>query len=71
MKTLIAIALMLMFATTAYCDIKYIGGYDRKDGTYVSGHYRDTSNDGQSWNNANTLGYNGHRRSPRGIYGDY
>ena len=38
--------------------IKYVNGYTRSIGTQVSGHYRDTSNDGQSWNNANTLGYN-------------
>jgi len=38
--------------------IKYVSGYTTKSGQYRSGHYRDTSNDGNSWNNANTLGYN-------------
>ena len=38
--------------------VRYVRGYSRSNGTYVSGHYRDTSNDGYSYNNANTLGYN-------------
>ena len=42
----------------AEATIRYINGYTRSNGTSVSGHYRDTSNDGNSWNNANTLGYN-------------
>lgn len=50
--------MMIATAGTANAAIKYINGYTRSDGTYVSGHYRDTSNDGNSYNNANTLGYN-------------
>jgi len=37
---------------------KWVNDYFRRDGTYVSGHFRDTSNDGNSYNNANTLGMN-------------
>lgn len=44
--------------TKAEAAIKRIGGYTRSNGTRVKSHYRDTSNDGNSWNNANTLGYN-------------
>jgi len=39
-------------------DIKYINGYSRTDGTYVSGHWKDTSGDGIKYNNANYLGLN-------------
>jgi len=38
--------------------VKYVQGYTRSNGTSVSGHYRDTSNDGNPYNNANYLGYN-------------
>jgi len=38
--------------------IKYISGYTRRDGKRVKGHYRDTSNDGNPYNNANYLGWN-------------
>jgi len=62
MKKLIICALVLAFlcasAAKGYCAVKYINGYTRNNGTYVSGHYRDTSNDGYSYNNANNLGYN-------------
>jgi hypothetical protein len=59
MKTLIiALGLVAMLFTAAQAEIKYISGYTRSDGTSVSGHYRDTSNDGVKWNNANELGYN-------------
>jgi len=60
-------ALIGAWLGTAQADIKYISGYSRGDGTYVSGHYRDTSNDGYSYNNANTLGLN-NRSRPEGIY---
>ena len=32
---------------------KYVQGYNRSDGTYVSGHMKDTSGDGNSYNNVN------------------
>lgn len=62
MKTFLT-ALAFLFAVTLFVDsalaeIKYVNSYSRKDGTYVSGHYRDTSNDGSPYNNANYLGYN-------------
>ena len=38
--------------------IKYISGYNRSNGTRVKGHWRDTSNDGNPYNNANYLHYN-------------
>ena len=47
-----------LIADTAFAAIKYINSYTRRDGTQVSGHYRDTSNDGNPYNNANYLGYN-------------
>ena len=42
----------------AEASIKYVRGYSRSNGTQVRGHYRDTSGDGVSYNNANALGYN-------------
>ncbi|HYE22672.1 MAG TPA: hypothetical protein VD998_03735 [Verrucomicrobiae bacterium] len=45
-------------AGTAYAEIKYVKSYNRSDGTYVSGHYKDTSGDGNRYNNANYLGLN-------------
>jgi len=35
---------------------RWVNSYFRRDGTYVSGYYRDTSNDGDPYNNANYLG---------------
>jgi hypothetical protein len=60
---MIAISIVMLLATQAFCEIKYIEPYIRSDGTCVSGHYRDTSNDGVPYNNANYLGINGHRES--------
>jgi len=60
-KVVLAFALFAFvssLASPAYAQIKRIKGYTRSNGTYVSSHYRDTSNDGNSWNNANTLGWN-------------
>ena len=58
--TILGVALMLVVgvASESFAAIRYIGGYSRSDGTSVSGHYRDTSNDGNPYNNANYLGYN-------------
>ena len=55
---LFIMAAVIMAAGSAFCEIKYINSYSRSDGTQVSGHYRDTSNDGNPYNNANALGYN-------------
>lgn len=54
----IAAVIVLGAITESHAAIRYVGGYSRSDGTYVSGHYRDTSNDGNPYNNANYLGYN-------------
>lgn len=40
---------------TEEAEAKWVNGYYRSNGTYVSGHYRDTSNDGNNWNNVNFL----------------
>lgn len=67
MKKIIAIlVLMLAFTVNAFAEIKYIQPYTRNDGTSVSGHWKDTSHDGNPYNNANYLGYN--RKTPEGIY---
>ena len=57
---LLAVAVIVSFCinSNAFARIKYINGYQRSSGTYVSGHYRDVSNDGNPYNNANYLGYN-------------
>jgi len=56
--SLVAIGIILGSASNAFARIKYISGYYRSNGTPVSGHYRDVSNDGNPYNNANYLGYN-------------
>ena len=55
---LLGLALVIAVAGNAFARIKYIKPYIRSDGTSVSGHYRDTSNDGNLYNNANYLGWN-------------
>jgi len=61
-KTMIIAVLAVLIGFNMVADasaaIKYISGYSRSNGTYVRGHYRDTSNDGNPYNNANYLGYN-------------
>lgn len=58
MALVIMVAMGLSLVTASFADINYVDGYYRSSGTYVSGHYRDTSNDGNPYNNANYLGYN-------------
>ena len=58
MSLIIAVLIVLGVATEGHCAIKYINSYYRSNGTYVSGHYRDTSCDGNPYNNANYLGLN-------------
>ena len=58
MKMIIALALLLCFAVPQALAVKWVDGYTTKSGQYRSGHYRDTSNDGNAYNNANYLGYN-------------
>jgi hypothetical protein len=55
---LIMFGLLMLLAVPAQAEIKYIDGYYRESGTYVAPHYRDVSNDGNPYNNANYLGYN-------------
>lgn len=54
----LALAALTMFAGESFASIKYVNGYTRSNGSYVSGHYKDTSGDGNPYNNANYLGYN-------------
>ena len=54
----IALVMILGIVANGYCEIRYINPYFRSDGTYVSGHWRDTSADGNPYNNANYLGLN-------------
>ena len=58
--TILGVALMLVVgvASESFASIRYVGSYFRSDGTYVSGGFRDTSHDGNPYNNANYLGYN-------------
>ena len=37
---------------------RYVSGYFRTDGTYVRGYWRDTSDDGYKYDNADYLGLN-------------
>lgn len=55
----IALTMALLVAAEAYCAINYVDSYNRSDGTYVSGCWKDTSHDGNPYNNANYLGLNG------------
>lgn len=55
---LATLAFLFTLAGAAHADIRYVSGYSRGNGSYVHGHYRDTSNDGNPYNNANALGYN-------------
>ena len=61
-KTMLIAALAAMIgfnmAADASAAIKYINGYYKSNGSYTRGHYRDTSGDGNPYNNANYLGYN-------------
>ena len=54
----IALAMGLSMVSQSFAAIRYVDGYYRSSGTYVSGSYRDTSHDGNPYNNANYLGYN-------------
>ena len=49
---------MILNVSSANATIKYVSGYTRSDGSYVSGHYKDTSCDGNPYNNAGYLGLN-------------
>lgn len=46
---MLAILLLLLFVPKVYAD-DWVNGYYRKNGTYVQGHYRSSSNDTASDN---------------------
>jgi len=58
MKKIILVIVITMITSNSYAAIKYVKGYFKSDGTYVSGHYKDTSGDGNKYNNASSLGLN-------------
>ena len=58
MKVLVLALVFSALCSEAFCAIKWVKGYSRRDGSYVSGAYRDTSGDGNPYNNANYNGYN-------------
>ena len=55
---LLIFGMIVSITTQSHAAIKRIKGYYRSNGTYVKSHYRDTSNDGIKYNNANYLGLN-------------
>jgi len=60
MKCLLIIFLAMVCWTSnrlQFAEINYVDSYYRSNGTYVSGHYKDTSADGNPYNNAKYLGY--------------
>jgi len=57
-KKLIICLMFLLITTTAFAQIEWVNGYYTKSGQYRRGHYKDTSGDGNPYNNANFLGYN-------------
>ena len=62
MRKLIMISMFavfgLGFVADSFAAVNWVNGYSTHSGQYRSGHYRDTSNDGNPYNNANYLGYN-------------
>jgi hypothetical protein len=58
MKTIIFTALLATICTASLAEMGYVDSYYRRDGTYVQGHYKDISADGNPYNNRiYTLGY--------------
>ena len=54
----VAAVIVLGAVSESHAAIRYVGSYFRSNGTCVSGGFRDTSHDGNPYNNANYLGYN-------------
>ena len=50
-KTIAMLMLLIALTQVCYASTKWVNGYFRRDGTYVQGHYKDTSADGNPWNN--------------------
>ncbi len=58
MRTISLLILIVMVAGIAHASMGYVNPYYRRDGTYVSGHWKDTSGDGNPYNNRRyILGY--------------
>lgn len=55
MRTIILTAVLVVFASQAFASMNYVSGYSRSDGTYVQGHYKDTSADGNPNNNRKSV----------------
>jgi len=53
-KLILTIAILLIAGTSFAQNYKYVNPYYRKDGTHVSGHYKDVSGDGVVENNWGT-----------------
>ena len=75
MKILTWIVLLLLVASTAFADV-YVQPYYRKDGTYVSGHYRSSpnSNPYDNWSSkGNVNPYTGKKgyNNPSALDGGY
>jgi len=51
LKALIASLILMAICSTAYAEMGYVQSYYRRDGTLVSGHWKDVSGDGYSYNN--------------------
>ena len=58
MSLVIAVLIVIGLVAEGHCAIRYVNPYYRSNGTYVSGCYKDTSHDGNPYNNANYLGLN-------------
>lgn len=59
MKRILSLTLLIvMISGIAQAEMGYVDSYYRRDGTYVSGHWKDTSGDGNPYNNRRyILGY--------------
>jgi hypothetical protein len=55
MRILILALVLLAASQVAFAEMGYVSGYSRSDGTYVQGHYKDTSADGNPYNNRGYL----------------
>lgn len=58
MKTILSVMALVMICSAACAEMGYVRSYTRRDGTFVSGHYKDVSRDGNPYNNRKyILGY--------------
>lgn len=54
-RLLLIVVLLLGFIGTAYAEINWVDGYYTTAGQYRGGHWKDTSGDGNEYNNANYI----------------